>query len=139
MPEIKLSTQQVLQMFQGEQTKLEIIQRNRITLQNLIREQLLAIDSLNAVQNTKENEQIIVPLGAGVFLDASLKNNKEVQASITGDVIVKESIPKVINKIEARKKETIEKDMELAREQERIIQNLKNMERILQQASRKRE
>lgn len=138
MPEMNITPEQLLQMFQGEQSKLEIVQRNRLTLQNLLREHVFAIEALKEVRDTRENEHLMVPLGAGAYLDVMLKNNKEVQASITGDVVVKEKIPEVIKKLEARKNDAIEKDMKLAQEQERILQNVRNMERILQQLSQRR-
>ncbi|MBI5884583.1 hypothetical protein HZB89_00625 [archaeon] len=138
MPEMQLNQQQVIQMFQGEQAKLEVIERNRQALQNILREQVFAIETLKEVMKTKEKESLMVPLGAGVYLDVLLKNNSEAKASITADLIINEKIPKIIEKLEARKQDTIEKDKRLIEEHERVFQNIKAIESALQQASRKK-
>ena len=60
---VKLSEEQIVNLFQAERNKLEVVQRRQQTMQRILMEIDGAITSLNGIKKGQKNEKIMVSLG----------------------------------------------------------------------------
>ncbi len=75
----------------------------------LIEQQIIELTTINLtlleVSKTKKGNKILVPLGAGVYVDSELKDNKEVLMNVGAGVVVKKSIEESKKIVEEQLKE----------------------------------
>ena len=50
-------------------------------------------DNLSEMNNTKENDEVLIPLGSGIFTKGKLSKDKNVIMNVGSDVLVTKSIP----------------------------------------------
>ncbi|MDO8538579.1 MAG: prefoldin subunit alpha [archaeon] len=132
--EVSMSGEQVMNFYKNEREKLKIIQNRNMSLNNLLNETLLTMDSLNEIKKTQKNEKILVPLGAGVFADATLIENEKVKISLGGNVMIDAQIEKALDDL-GKRKEELEKDIEMTvKEENQTINQINSLGNIIQQA-----
>lgn len=69
------------------------LQQQILTLEHQILEFKTIEESLNNISKTKNNTSLYSPLGLGMFIQAELKNNKEILMNVGSKTIVKKTIP----------------------------------------------
>ena len=132
--EVTLSGAQVMNFYNNERNKLSIIQRRFDSLQNLLNETMLSINSLNELKKSSKNEKILVNLGAGVFADASIENNGKVKVSLAGNVVLDKPVDEALLDLEKRKNE-LEKDINVTiNEQEATLKQISALENVINTA-----
>jgi prefoldin alpha subunit len=137
MPEekkIQLTQNQAIGLLQNEQAKLEALEREFLQFRVTFEETLKAKETLNAVQKAKASESILIPLGAGVFVSAVLADQENVQVTLGGGILKKDSIPEALVKLENRRKETEEQLNAMQRQLEETTANVNNLSRVIQSA-----
>ena|SRR3989344_1324055 len=132
--EVTLSGAQVMNFYNNERNKLSIIQRRFDSLQNLLNETMLSINSLNELKKSSKNEKILVNLGAGVFADALIENNGKVKVSLAGNVVLDKPVDEALLDLEKRKNE-LEKDINVTiNEQEATLKQISALENVINTA-----
>ena len=129
---INLNQEQLVQMFQTEQDRLNSLNNSiQVTLQ-VLDENLGTLNALKVLKDSNEKEEIYVPLGSGVFVKASLSNEKEIIMAIANEVTSKTSIEKAIKKLEEKEKKLAENHASLVEEQRKLAINLQSLEKVIQ-------
>ena len=135
---IKLTEEQLLNAFANERANVEAMQSNIAATENRLRDVLAATDALKAIKNSKEKEKIIVPLGAGIFIDASLESNSTAKNSMAGGVVVNVTIEDALKDL-AEKRQEIEKAIaEMQKALERAVSNFNSIGTMLRSIEQKR-
>lgn len=136
---IKLTEQQLINAFTGERQNLEALQAQLGSTENYLREILAATDALNAIKKAKEKEKIIVPLGAGIYIDASVESNTEAKSGLAGGVVANTRIEDALKGLEAKKADTEKAIGEMQKDLERIATNLNSISAMLRTMNQKRQ
>jgi prefoldin alpha subunit len=136
--QIKLTEPQLVNAFSAERANLEALQTQLADVQAFLRELLAAKDSLTAIKKSKEKEKIIVPLGAGYYIDAMLDNNANVKASLAGGAVLNNTIEEALKAIEEKKQDTERTIANMQSDQERILTNLNSLSRLLNTLEQKK-
>ncbi len=126
---IELTSQQLEALYSQERSRLETINRQKNYLINILNEHDATINALNEINKTKEKE-ILVPLGGGVFVDATL-GSKKVKTSLTNNVLMDSTIEETVKELEKKKSEIKEGLEKLEKDQNNIITNINNLGRII--------
>ena len=131
---VKMSPQQVLDMFNAERAKLENIQRNVQAVQ----EQLNAIDgAILALKEIKDGGKIMVPLGAGIYANAVLETEGRVHISMAGKVFKNTKTEDAVKTLEQSRTEARKNLESLIGEQNKITQNLNSLGMIVSDIERR--
>lgn len=85
-----------IMQFQMYQNQLKQITEYTKEIEGHKQNILTAIETLKDIKNTKENTKILAPIANGVFIEASLLNNKEVITIIGANTTVKKNIDDTI-------------------------------------------
>jgi len=129
---ISLSQEQLIQMFQAEQEKMNSLNNSiQVTLQ-MLQENIGTLESLKTLKESKEKEEILVPLGANIFIKASLEKEKEIIMALTNEVTSKTSLEKAIKKLEEKEKKLAANHSGMVEEQQKIAINLQSLEKVIQ-------
>jgi prefoldin alpha subunit len=142
MPEektVQLTHNQVLNLLQNEQAKFEALEREFMQFRMAFEDTIKAKETLDALQKAKANESILIPLGAGVFVSATLVDKESVQVTLGGGVLKKDSIPDALAKLENRRKETEEQLSAMQKQLEETSANVNNLSRVIQGAMQKQQ
>lgn len=128
---VKLTEPQLVNAFNSERANLEGLQEQYSRTENYLQELLAARDALAAIQKAKDNEKIVVPLGAGVYIDAAIENKNTVKASFGSGVVMPTSIDEALKELEGRKTDTEKAVAGLQRDREQMLSNLNSLGKLL--------
>ena len=134
--EIKLTSQQVEQMYAGERQKLQELQERMQAIQNAVMEAQGAIDSIKALQENKQ-ENIMVPLGAGNFIEAKPEELKKVKTSIGPNIIIEKTPEETLKVLEKQIQDAKKQAESLSAETQQTAQNIAGLENIMREAAKK--
>ncbi|MFH0714174.1 MAG: prefoldin subunit alpha [Candidatus Diapherotrites archaeon] len=126
---VQLSGEDLSRMHQAEQGKLQALGERANSIQRILMDQLAAIDALKELKSEKEGN-ILVPLGAGTFIEAKVGNVEKVKSSVANNVMVEMEIPKAIEKLEKNSEQTKKELEELQKEQNIVLNNIAGIENI---------
>lgn len=135
--QIELKGPQVLQAYQSEQRKLEVIQTRKQTLQQLMAETVGAEQTLQEIEGKTKEEKVMIPLGAGLYIEGKVDASKGLKKGLGEGIIAKSTVKQSLKELEERKVE-IRKDMERIQQQEKLtLTNLNNLGSAIEQARQK--
>ena len=132
---VEMNLQQVQALIERERIRLDIIQNNYAMLQQRLAELNAAIDSLNAVKNAKKEEKILVSLGAGIFLDAKVSDNKNARKLLANTLLIK-SIPSLIKDLQDAKDEINRNIKRLSEDRQRAMHNITQLTNLIAAAQK---
>jgi len=129
----------MMQVFQQENERFHDSQQKISALRGILNETNAAKEAVKAIGKSKENEKVIVPIGAGVFVFAKTENTKQALLALSGGP----AVPKPVSEIEKeldKRLENIEKalDRETSANQA-MLSNLNNFAQVMRQADRSRQ
>ncbi len=134
---IKLTGQQLVQAIENEKSKLEMLNRRMGSLQAISREIAGAELAIKEIGKTKPDEKILVSLGAGLFMDATIQENSKVLMGMTGDVLKYKTIEEAKKELEIRRNDLNKEIREVQEESRRTASNLNNLNKALALAVKK--
>lgn len=135
--QIELKGAEVLQAYQTEQSKLQAIRERKQALQHLMVETVGAEQTLRELEGKKKEEKVMIPLGAGLYIEGKVDASKGLKKGLGEGIISKSTIKQSLEDLKKRKEE-IKKDMERIQQQERItLTNLNNLGAAIEQARQK--
>src|SRR3989338_11033658 len=125
--------------FQILNQQLQQLQQQAGMIENQIIELRKLNDNLDSIKQLKGNNELLVPMGAGIFMKAQLKDNNELLINVGSDVIVKktfseskEMLESQLNELESIMENANEQVSELATQLELRSQALQDIENSLQ-------
>jgi len=89
----------------SQRAQLESLARQEEILQYSLEELLRARETVGNARQTGKGTEALVPVGAGAFLFMNVKDSDKALMSIGSDLVLEESVDKVLEKLDARVKE----------------------------------
>lgn len=136
--EVRLTGQQTVRLFESERAKIGVVQRKMESIQSIINELDNAVSALNEIKKTQKDSSFLVPLGAGVYIEAKLENTKKAKHSLAGSIMVDEKVDEIIKNLNVQKKEALQNVTTLQKEGQALSHNINNLGTILNQMSAQR-
>ena len=136
--ELKLTSQQTVRLFEAERAKMGVVQRKMESIQGIVMDLDNAISALEEIKKTKSGSPFLVPLGAGVYIEAKLENTKNAKHSLAGSIMVDEKVEEIIKKLNTQKKEALQNMEILQKEGQALSSNINNLGTVLNQMSAQR-
>ena len=130
---IRLTADQLMQQYRVERSKLSELTRRRNQLVASVFETDMALKAAEAIEKADKNESVLVPLGAGLYIDAAVKNNSTLKYTMAGNIALEMTFKKAREKIEKRK-DVLSKELNAIKEErKRTGKNVRTMENIFAQ------
>ncbi len=134
--EVKLTGTQLAQLAEQERHKLAEINRRANSLQVFRNELQSARDALEEIGKNEKGMQILVNLGAGVLVKASLEENSRAISSIAANAFLEKN-SKELAKDLANKISDIDNSLQnVAQEQQRTLSRLTQLNQIMEAGMR---
>ena len=108
---ISLNEEQLAQLFQLENQRFSATQERISTLRSILVEMLNAREAVQAISKGQKNNKALIPVGAGVLVEASLENNKTLLFSMAGGVAQKKTTQEIEAEL-SKRIESVEKSIE---------------------------
>ncbi len=137
--ELKLTGQQAVRLFEAEKAKIGVVQRKMESLQGIATELDNAILALNEIKKIKNDSPFLVPLGAGIYIEAKLENTTNAKHSLAGSIMIDEKVEEIVKKLTAQKKEALQNMETLQKEGQALSSNLNNLGNVLNQMNAQRQ
>lgn len=131
--EVKLTGNQIAEMLNSEKAKFNAIMQRINELQSAMIETKGSINALKELSKQK-NAKILVPLGAGVFLEANIESPENVKITLPGNVIVQKSNEEAVKEVEKHAEALGNEINALQKEQQQTAINAGNLENIIRTA-----
>ena len=119
-----MEMQMIAQQIQQIQKQVELIE-------NQLQELTVTKEALKTIGETKEGNEILVPLASGIFIKANLKDNKDVVVNVGSGTAVKKSLDEAGKLIEEQEKELADFKEELGKNLEKLTENARSFEKEL--------
>lgn len=132
---IELTGQQIVRLYQVEREKLSIIMQRVQAVQQAVLEMKGTVNALKELGKEKPCS-IMVPLGSGVFAEATVQNTEKTKVMLAGRVLLDFQVEKAVKLIEERLKQGSEELQKALAEQEKIVKSINNLAAIIQAAER---
>ena len=131
--EVKLTGNQIAEMLNSEKAKLNAIMQRINELQTAMIETKGGINALKELSKQK-NAKTLIPLGAGVFVEAGIENSENVKITLPGNVIVQKSNEAAVKELEKQAEALSNEINALQKEQQQTAINAGNLENIIRTA-----
>ena len=90
-----------------------------------------AEQTLDEIQNAKKNQRILVPIGAGNFVYASIEDGEKVIVTIGAGVHSERSIPDATESIKKKKSEVENQLTQIKASYNEVIERLREIDRVV--------
>jgi prefoldin alpha subunit len=131
--EVKLTGNQIAEMLNSEKAKFNAIMQRISELQSAMIETKGSINALKELSKQK-NAKTLIPLGAGVFMEAGIENSENVKITLPGNVIVQKSNEEAVKELEKQAEALSNEINALQKEQQQTAINAGNLENIIRTA-----
>lgn len=109
------------------QERFKMMEQQANMLESYTMEQQMLKENLDDIRKAEKEQEILVPLGRDVFLQAALKKTDDVLMSVGAKVVVKKSIDEVKIIAEKNKERFFIARQELEQEMERIAEEIERL------------
>lgn len=128
---LKLTGDQVAQVFENERAKLQMLERELTALGNARRENENAKASIEALEKSEKDNPLMVSVGGPFFIEAKYKKSKKVKKLLAGKAMVDMSIEDAKKEIERAKEEMGKSFEKLSADQQITVTNLRNLSKLV--------
>jgi prefoldin alpha subunit len=90
-----------------------------------------AEQTLSEIENSKENQKVLVPIGAGNFIYVSVEDTKKVIVTIGAGVHSEKSLPDAIDAIKKKKTEVENQITQIKSSYNEVIERLREIDRVV--------
>ena len=101
----KLSRDQTIALYRNKEQELNAISSKMKEIDNLYNEIMKAEQTLNEMKTVKDNEKLLVNVGAGILVECNIENKKTAKITLPGNIVVDKDIHIILKDIEKRKEE----------------------------------
>ncbi len=84
---------QAMQVFESYKEQLEVLRQQIELVRSSLEESTRARDTLKVLKDAKEGDEILIPIGASVFVNAKVTNSNEAIVGIGNKISVTQDIP----------------------------------------------
>lgn len=125
--------QQTISALDISRAQLENISRQQELVRSSLEEHLRSRESVEQFSKADESEEVLVPVGAGVFLHAKIADGKQGIASIGAGVMMEKEMPEIVNILNSRIDELKNAVKELDEQAEKISYAIEQLSADAQQ------
>ncbi|MCX6802416.1 MAG: prefoldin subunit alpha [Candidatus Diapherotrites archaeon] len=133
--EVRLSPQQLVSLYQNQRALMDNLLQQEAMMQEAAREIIGAEDALKEIDKAEEDANVLVLLGAGVFVEAKVKG-KQVKSDIGSGVVENATVKKALEHLEIKKKNISANIAKLQKKKQETAAGLARLEGILQQVQK---
>lgn len=134
--EVEITAQQLIETYRADQAKMDFLQKRQQSLLQIVTEMNTALDSIKEIRKAKEEEIIMVSLGAGIFAEAKIANVKKVKSSLAGNILIDSQPEKVLEELQEAM-DKAKKELETVQlEMQKTSQNMQGVATILQESQK---
>jgi prefoldin alpha subunit len=130
---IKLNKEQTISFYKTKEQELQGISKKLQEIDNLLNEIRKAKQTLTEIQKSKEKESILVNVGAGVLVEASIVNNKSARITLPGNIMVDKDIKIVLQDINNRNEELVKLKKKFTDSYNNVMKTLKQITNAIKQ------
>jgi prefoldin alpha subunit len=129
--EMNLTRDQLIGSFEMERSRYDAVAKRLNMIISAQFEISSTVEALDEIEKSGKGNKILVPLGAGVMIEAGLVNNKEVLFSFAGGTITQKEIPVIRDELKKRL-ESLKKEYDVTTvERQKIEKGLANIRNII--------
>ncbi len=133
---IRLTGNQLAQLANLERQKLGEINRRVSSIQGLRNEMQAAKDALEEIAKNEKGAEMLVNLGAGVYVKASISDNSKAIAPVAGNAFSEKSAKDLVKEM-GKKLANLENSLQsVAVEQEKAAIRLNQLEQVIEAGMR---
>jgi len=133
MKRVELTPNQLINAYNQDQQKADVLQKRQQNLQQLLNEMGLASEAIKELQKAKEEKPIMVSLGAGFYAEAKIANIKTLKSSLAGNVLVESSAKEAIEKLDNEIKKAQKEISGVLEERQKTVRNMQGIATVLDQ------
>jgi prefoldin alpha subunit len=133
---ITLRGEQIIQAYEGERRKADNIARKIETAQRAKLETITSKKALEDMEKTKE-DQMMVAIGAGIYLKAKIEDKKKVLTTLAGNTMVPHTIKEATEMLDRRLKGIQEDLKKLEGQMQASQKNMGELGRAMQMIRQK--
>jgi prefoldin alpha subunit len=131
--EIKLSFEQLVQLYDEQKRQLSSFEQIKATLQNNLVEVLSAREALNEIQKSSKDANILLNVGANTFIKAKVSSITEAIVVLGSNTAKNMTFKKALLKLEEKKAELEKNLKQLQAEESKLYQNILGIEKIFRE------
>ncbi|MFA4907754.1 MAG: prefoldin subunit alpha [archaeon] len=135
--QIRLSGNQLVQLYEGERQKLEALERRLELVQRAMVEVTGTIETISALTKSGQTDSVLLPIGAGIYIEASVENKKNVKASIPGGIVLELTSEDAKEELGKRREELAKDERVLGEELQKSATALNQLGNLLQAGQQK--
>jgi prefoldin alpha subunit len=127
----------VLEKYQGMQElqqQAKLMQEQLGTLEKQTGELETVKDTLTSIEKGNGNEDVLIPLGSGVFIKGMLKGNERIVMNVGADLVVEKSISDALKLVDEQVEKMGDIKGTISQEINDIMMNLQKLQVELQKA-----
>ena len=128
---VQLTGNQLIQMSNQEKQKLAQINDQLARFREFKTELQASKDVLTEIAKNKKGDKILINLGAGIYMNASIEENSKAISSLSGNVFKEKDSKELINILDSKIKNMNKTIGKIAEDQQKIIARVNQLEQIL--------
>lgn len=113
--------------------QLENLSQQQELMRGSIEDHLRAKETLENYLKTDKDEELLIPVGAGIFIKTRTGNQKEAMNGIGAGVVLEQDIEKIIKRLDEQLEQLKRAAQELASQAEKISGAVEELSRAAQQ------
>jgi len=90
------------QEIQGMNQQLQVLQNQLEVLDNQVKELNLVKESLDSVSKSEGNEEILIPMGAGIYIRGNMKEKTKVIMNVGANVVIEKNIDEALKLVDSQ-------------------------------------
>ncbi|MDD3178382.1 MAG: prefoldin subunit alpha [Candidatus ainarchaeum sp.] len=105
---ITLNKNQTISLYKQKEQELSGITSRLKEIENLLLEVNKAEQTLKEVSKSKDKEQIMVNVGAGILVECEVVNKKEAKVTLPGNIMIDKELSVILEDLKKRKEELLD-------------------------------
>jgi prefoldin alpha subunit len=125
--------QQTLSAIDISKAQLENLSRQQEMVRSSLEEHTRAKETVEQISKAEEGEEILVPVGAGVFLHAKVGSKKSGIANVGASIMMERGMQEIVKMLDSRMEELRKASAELDEQTEKIAYAIEQLSADAQQ------
>ena len=132
---VELTDQQVTQIYEASRNTLESLNARRRELFNARNEIEITLLAIEEISSSKKGEKLMVPVGAGIYLDAELSDSDGFRMNLPGGIFKKVNSAAAKAELGKRREDLMKNIAEIDKEMEKALQDVNKWGKIVRDVS----
>ena len=130
---VTLNKNQTISLYKQKEQELSGITSRLKEIENLLMEVNKAEQTLTEVSKSKDKEQIMVNVGAGILVECEVVNKKQAKVTLPGNIMVDKELSVILEDLKKRKDELVKLRKKFTESYQKNAQLLQQVSSALKQ------